>query len=226
MRPIIRPLTGRGSNPGAVAGGPLITTGRPTSSRWPTVRQRVMEWVARTTNSSSVGTAWMIAFPASDAVTTYLPNPLNDAVLTDFACPASSTASGAAPERSQTRAAESADAVTTRLPSALNDAPSTASVWPVSGSPTGLPILTSHSCAVLSDDEVTTSLPSAPNDAVLTGPLCPLSSIATGATGTGPDRSQIPAVLSHDAVTTRLPSALNDALRTRLVWPIRVRISR
>ena len=65
-------------------GAPLIKTGKPSCSRWSTVRQRVMEWVARTTNSSSVGTAWMMAFPSSDAVTTDLPSGLNDAVLTDF----------------------------------------------------------------------------------------------------------------------------------------------
>ena len=76
---------------------------------------------ARTTNSSSVSTAWMIAFPASDAVTTYLPNALNDAVLTGPLYPLSSTIS-APVWASQTCAVLSFDAVTTSLPSAPNGA--------------------------------------------------------------------------------------------------------
>src|SRR5205807_1716848 len=152
------------------------TTGRPNFSRWSTVRQRVMESVTRTTNSSSVGTAWMIAFPSSDAVTTHLPSVLNDAVLTDFVCPLNSTASGAAPDRSQTRAVMSLAAVTTRLPSALNNALTTSCLCPLSMVDIGGETDRSQTRAVVSSDAVTTRLPSALNDAVLIGPLCPLSS--------------------------------------------------
>jgi hypothetical protein len=145
---------------------PLITTGRPSSSRWSAVRQRVREWVARTTNSSSLGTAWIIAFPSYDAVTTHLPSALNDAVLTGSLCPSSSTASGAAPDRSQTRAYISLDAVTTSLPSALNDALTTSPVCPLSMVDVRGETDRSQTRAVLSADAVTTRVPSGLNDAL------------------------------------------------------------
>src|SRR5215813_8959165 len=145
---------------------PLITTGRPSSSRWFTVRQRVIEWVARTTNSSSVGTARTIAFPSYDAVTTHLPSALNEAVLTGSVCPSSSTVSGAASDRSQSRAVLSLDAVTTRLPSALNDTLTTLLVCPLSTVDVRGETDRSHTRAVLSADAVTARLPSGLNDAL------------------------------------------------------------
>src|SRR5437660_267646 len=199
---------GASNHPAAQQGGgrirawwraaPLITTGKPSSSRWSTVRQRVMEWVARTTNSSSVGTAWMIAFPSFDAVTTHLPSALNDAVLTDFACPPSSTASGAAPDRSQTRAVLSADAVTTRLPSELNDAVLTGFVWPRSAA-ISAPLWASQTRAVMSLEAVTMSLPLGLNDAPRTASVWPVSGSPTGLPVLA---SHSCAVLSDDAVTT------------------------
>src|SRR3954451_7584598 len=134
-----------------------------------------MDCLARSTNSSSVGSGCMMAFRSADAVTTLLPSGLNDALETVCVAwlPFRTAANRTAPDTSDTSQTRTSSlvSVATHLPSGLNDALSmTEFVCPPNTTPTH-----THSppgpwdwCqirAVWSWDAVTTRWPSGLNDA-------------------------------------------------------------